>query len=299
MRYNFFTILSLCVRAWSSSRYYKKHRKLGLEFAQFGRYVGKNLLIKRLRFGFPYLIVPVSITRYFEFAFALDNLPEGPGDCLDVSSPRLFSLYCAYKELIKSIKMVNPDSKDISETEKIVAVLNLQKIELEKTYVESLAQSEKKYDCIWSISVIEHIEGDFGDRDAVQLMYNALTPGGRLILTVPVDREHWDEYRSVDHYGLQDQKSEGSYFFQRFYNRESIRERLLDPIGQNPIIEQWFGEIVPGRFTYYIQSWLSNGWNVTVDDPREIVDNYKAFSNWEDMPGVGVCGLVIEKPLID
>jgi len=41
--------------------------------------------------------------------------------------------------------------------------------------------------------------------------------------------------------------------------------------------------------------WMRDGLAGTVEDAREIVDHYREFRNWEEMPGMGVCGLMIEK----
>jgi hypothetical protein len=127
-------------------------------------------------------------------------------------------------------------------------------------------------------------------------MYDALKEGGTLILTVPVDRRFWSEYRDKDYYGTQGRSAErGKYFFQHFYDKAAIQERLLFSIEQQPKIMRWFGETSPGRFHEYIQSWIREGYDCIVEDPREIVGNYREFASWEEMPGVGVCGLAIKK----
>jgi len=34
-----------------------------------------------------------------------------------------------------------------------------------------------------------------------------------------------------------------------------------------------------------------------VDDPREMADHYQKFCDWAQMPGFGVCGFVLKKPV--
>jgi len=34
----------------------------------------------------------------------------------------------------------------------------------------------------------------------------------------------------------------------------------------------------------------------SVEDPREIADNFREFPSWEAMPGAGVCGIRVVKP---
>ena len=48
---------------------------------------------------------------------------------------------------------------------------------------------------------MEHIPGA-GDTEAVAAMFKAVEPGGRLIITVPVDRVARDEFREHDAYSL-------------------------------------------------------------------------------------------------
>lgn len=291
------SLLRLYVRARTSAKYALDRNLIGMEFNHFGHQLGWRLLKKGDISGVRYLLNPVSSVRYFEFPFALSCLLDTPGRCLDVSSPRLFSLYIAEKHIASSILMINPDIRDLDHTSSVIQKLGINSIQLEHCGVESLASQRKMYDCIWSISVIEHIEGDCNDTQAIQLMYNALKKGGKLILTIPVDRHFWDEYRDVDYYGSQGKpSSKGKYFFQHFYDKVAILDRLLSPIDREPSVIRWFGETSPGSFAEYIQRWACQGYECTVMDPRHVVDNYREFGNWEEMSGMGICGLMIEKP---
>lgn len=298
MRYSgLISLLPLYVRARASARYATKHGLIGMEFNHFGHQLGWCLLRKGSRSGISYLLNPVSSVRYFEFSFALSCLADIPEKCLDVSSPRLFSFYMAKKCNSSSILIINPDICDLDHTKSIIQKLEINSIQLDHCGVEILVAQREIYDCIWSISVIEHIEGGCSDTQAVQLMYNALKRGGKLVLTVPVDRYFWDEYRNVDHYGTQLQPANGEqYFFQHFYDKVTLWERIVSPIGQEPSAIRWFGETSPGSFAEYVQRWRSQGYKATTRDPQYIVDHYQEFDSWEAMPGMGVCGLMFEKP---
>jgi hypothetical protein len=246
--------------------------------------------------GLNYLLNPVSIVRYFEFPFVLSCLPARYDTCLDVSSPRLFSLYVASRNPAVCVTILNPDGEDLATTQAVVLRLGLSNVVTRCGGVSPLAGDQRCYDCIWSISVIEHIAGGHDDGSAVRLLYERLNPGGRLILTVPVDRAFTIEYRDQDNYGTQPREADGRYFFARHYDRRAIWERLLMPLGREPSIVRWFGETAPGIFTNYTRRWMTQGLHCVVEDPREIVDHYREFGRWEDMPGAGVCGLMIEKP---
>jgi hypothetical protein len=283
-------------RAQAAYCYAVRQGTSGMEFAEFGRQIGYQLLKRGALVGISYLLTPVNIVRYFEFPFVFENLPENLGKCLDVSSPRLFSLYAANKYPKNLILMNNPDSKDISQTSSMVSKLKIKNIQTECRGIETLSEQKGMYDCIWSISVVEHIKGNFDDITAMKLMYEALNEnGGKLILTVPVDREFREEYRESNHYGTQSRQVNGKYFFQRVYDKASIWERLLSPINQSPTVVRWFGETSQGKFTQHEQYWLREGHYCTINDPREIADNYQEFPDWKNMPGIGVCGIVIKR----
>lgn len=268
-----------------------------MAFDRFGRTLGCRLLARGAGTGLGYLLAPVSIVRYFELPFAQACLPTHPGRCLDVSSPRLFSLYVAARHPEATISVINPDEHDIAETEKIVSRLRQKNVHPSRAGIESLSGLRDLYDCIWSISVIEHIAGENADTEAVKLMYDALAPGGRLILTVPIDRQSRTEYGETDYYGTQGEPSEDGYFFSRVYDRHSVVERLIAPVADSPASLRWFGERAAGRYAAYERRWMANGVAETIDDPREITDHYREFGAWEDMPGMGVCGIAIDKSL--
>lgn len=195
------------------------------------------------------------------------------------------------------MRMINPDRCDLAGTAALVQTLGLPGITTECEAVDRVATSIDRYDAIFSISVLEHIAGDYDDRQAIGWMYNALRPGGRLVITVPVDREFRDEYRNEDVYRLgRTVASPQGTFFQRWYDATAIQDRLVAPIGRQPASQNWFGELVPGRFAAYEQRWLRNGPSTTVADPLEFAKHYAEFPRWEAMPGAGVCGLVFVKP---
>ena len=256
------------------------------------------MLSRFLGIGFNYVINPVSSFRYFEFPFALSSLPDKPGCCLDVSSPSLFSFYVAEYRHPESIWMINPDKQDLDQSTKIVNKLNIRNIRADCSTVDILSSTSKTFDTIWSISVVEHVSGDYDDIYAIRLMYNALAVGGRLIITVPVDRRFWTEYRKEAYYGIPEEVSDPrGYFFQRYYNKDAIWERLVAAIGNEPSSIRWFGEKNVGYFSEYEKRWLKEGIKCTVDDPLEMSEKYQEFPSWESMPGMGVCGLTfIKKP---
>lgn len=177
----------------------------------------------------------------------------------------------------------------------MASALSLSNLSFEACAIDRVAGSGR-FDCIWSLSVIEHIAGAYDDRAAVAMLYSLLAPGGRLILTIPVDREYWLEYRDRDDYGTQPITEDGRVFFQRNYDDSAIDERLISVVGQNPSVLRWFGETRSGTFAKHEERCNAQGLRCSVLDPKEIVDNWCEYESWEDMPGWGVCGIVIDKP---
>lgn len=291
------TILSLYLRALASAKRAVGLNKAAMEFNHFGRQLGWRLIRRLSRDGFAYLINPVSSFRYFEFPFALSAMPSSPGRCLDVSSPRLFSFYVSEKCHPTSIWMINPDKDDMQRTARIVKKLKVSNIQTSSIGIEALEATVETFDTIWSISVIEHIYGKYDDQYAIKSMYDALSAGGHLILTIPVDRQYWEDYRKEAYYNIPNEQSDtGEYFFQRLYDKASIWRRLVSAIGIEPSYVRWFGEKQVGHYFEYEKRWLSDGYNTTVDDPLEMSNGYQEFSTWDMMPGMGVCGMLFVKP---
>jgi len=279
------------------SRQYAAERGLpGLIFFDFARSLAPKLALHANREFYSYLVNPVSCVRYFEFDFARRWFPPSAVSYLDVGSPRLFGLYIASTSPGLNVRMINPDGTDAKGSKKQAAALGLPNLSIDCCGVDAVAQAGEQYDCVCSISVIEHISGRYSDREAIGMMWDAVRPGGRLILTFPVDREFLEEYRTADVYGLGAPQRGDEYFFQRRYDLKAIHDRLLDNVGAYQRVDfSWFGERRAGFWREYEARWTREGRGYVVDDPRLMVDNFAEFSSWEEMPGTGICGMAICK----
>lgn len=272
----------------------------GLDFARLGTRLGAALAARGdLRLGLKYLIVPVASMRYFELSFAAEAV-QGvpPGDWLDVSSPRLFPLYVAGLGR-GHVEAWNPDRDDLEATQRAVRALRLtDQITLSTYSTEDLRPGgAERYAGISAISVVEHIAGADSDSDAVTAMYGALRPGGQLILTVPTDRSYREEFRAEQMYPTQplDQQGRG-YFFQRWYDRGAIEDRLSSAVGRLPDRTELFGEVRPGVYRDYQDRLARRGRAEAAADPHLIADGFGRFDSYDAMPGMGVCGLTFTKP---
>ena len=71
-------------------------------------------------------------------------------------------------------------------------------------------RSNGGFDCIWCISVIEHVAGAYDNREAIRMMWDVLKPGGRLIVTTMVNRTFSARVPRPDAYGTQSATQQGS-----------------------------------------------------------------------------------------
>jgi SAM-dependent methyltransferase len=296
------------LKARAAVRYARAHNLPGLDFDRYGRSVGRRLLARLSPGCAGYLVAPVANVRYWEFPFTLAHVPEGASRCLDVSSPRLFSYYVAHQRPDATVDVINPDPQDYAFTAATARRLGLRNLDVRRAGVDVLdgdptAGMRGPYDCVWSISVIEHIDGAYTETQAVRWMFDALRPGGRLILTVPVQPAYEDEYRDSDLYstrgagdGAATGAGAGRYFFQRVYDEAAIRRRIIQGVGREPSVVRWYGERTPGKFREMERALIARGLEAAIDDPRQMADHYQEYPSWGAMPGFGICGLVFEKP---
>jgi SAM-dependent methyltransferase len=284
----------LLARAFTARRVGMRAEIPGLQLDRFGRRIGLELLLRRDGVGAEYLLHPVSIVRYFEFDWALSALPSVSGRFLDVASPRLFSFYIARRSPESLIAIINPDPDDAEVTRRLAVALRLRGVHVRNLPVEALADDER-FDSIWSLSVVEHIGSEHGDTEAVASLHRRLNPGGALLLTVPVARAFRVEHRDADLYGTRPPQQEGRFFFQRVYDEPTIRERLVGAAPWREVALRWFGETTPGWYAAYERRWRAEGLPFVVDDPRFIAEQFQEYDAWNEMPGDGVCGIVLRK----
>lgn len=269
----------------------------GKEFDTYARIRSVFFLLKGNWQNFrSWLCNPVSIVRYFEFPFVLDAVDFSKANsCLDVSSPRLFDIYLLSKNKHIKLELINPDKKDLEDTNIHLNTLGLsERASLASHDATCLPYENNSFDVVTSISVIEHIPDD-GDSLAVKEMWRVLKPGGKMVITVPCAKEGYEEWRDKDAYGLGLSQQNEKYFFQRFYDTSSLQSRIFNHVGLLPKEVKVFGEKRSGVFHDYEQRWMKFGLEETIHDPLHIVRDYKSYPSIESLVGMGVCGLVFEK----
>lgn len=267
----------------------------GKQFASYGFLLGFKLLF-HCKLSLKLLFNPVSIVRYFEFDFASSFIGNSDDkDILDVSSPYLFGFFISDNNNC-NYHYINPDKKDLKNVRSLA-----NKIKITGNYSTDCLNAKKmhyqdnQFDRIVTISVIEHIDNN-GDSEVMSEMWRVLKPGGLLILSFPVKKDFDEEFISKNIYNLDQEESEGKFFFQRYYNDEKIEERLLSSLDNFEIVEKKvFGEITSGFYNDYKKRWEKSGYWETVKDPYYISKHFKYFAGIKDLTGLGVMGLTLKK----
>jgi SAM-dependent methyltransferase len=165
------------------------------------------------RQAFKILINPMDSTRYVEFAHLLRFLDKKgfrPQRILDVSSPYILSYV-----LSKTGKVIKTDINP-GEGKFIREGKNLSFRPEDAT---RLSFGDDSFDLVCSISVIEHIHGNY--LTAVREMARVTRPGGYLYLTFPVSSTRMEEWLEEDPYGVQ-HRAEGRWFFQYRFSEEEM-----------------------------------------------------------------------------
>jgi SAM-dependent methyltransferase len=277
---------------------YAAARKLpGLRFDMFGRSLAlKRLFRAGLFSNISLFLTPVGGIRYFEFDFADRCLQNISGKTLlDISSPRLFPFWVAARQDAR-VTMVNPDPLDVQESKSLLGALkNAGRVEIRGAiFATTLPFADNSFDYLSCISVIEHLNGR-EDTLAIDEFVRVVKPGGKIILTFPVNYRFFEEFRSSDPYGTQRKNNAtGLYFFQRFYDEANIKSRLLSNPNLKVIKKEYFVEKTVGWFNRYVKNWQEMGLGYVVKDPLLMVNNFTGPTPTHPADRVGNCHLLIE-----
>jgi SAM-dependent methyltransferase len=169
--------------------------------------------------------------QVFELLRTGVDLADPASWLLDVGSPKLFSLLVAART---RATVVGTDiwQPAIDEAEALRGGLSadasartiLGVMDAREPVPAALRPPDGLFAGAFSMSVVEHIEPDpGGDRLALQRISEVIRPGGRVVVSVPVDRESRSEHLQVEMYGRKSDDRRGR-FFQRVYDANAIRE---------------------------------------------------------------------------
>lgn len=243
------------------------------------------------------MFAPMDSTRYFEFDFFWQTIQALSSKIrwLDVSSPRLPLLLALDKHSNWQGEFINPDSKDLAVTEMLLKATGLDKqCNLSGELIADVDYTPESFDLITSISVVEHIPAD---REAIEIMWKLLKPGGKLLLSMPCAANAYEQYNDQNEYALLKSDEKGYVFFQRFYDQSLLEENIFCVTGQ-PQRMQIFGEKEKGLFQRNAALKRAT-WHSTYPFWREPImmgQEYRYFERIDELPGEGVVAMEFVKP---
>lgn len=159
------------------------------------------------------VVVPLDPSRYLELPWALRELDARRGErVLDLASPKLLAVYLTRR----SIRVTSVDAfpEEVERWRRLAPEASF-----EVADGRSLPYGDATFDHAYSISVLEHVDGD---AVALAELARVVRPGGRVVLTLPYAAEAWDEWRDAPVYG----KGDEPVLFQRWYDDSRVDELL-------------------------------------------------------------------------
>ena len=186
-----------------------------------------------VRLGARLLVSPVDYWRLVEIPLVINNLRmEGEERVLDIGSPKICALYLSAR-LGKRVRSIDLLEENLTRYRLLGRFLDLRRgtgeLAFETQDARALCYEDGSFERVYSISVIEHIP-DRGDSKAMGEIGRVLSPGGIACITVPFGKRYRERYVEQDVY-------ERSYvdgqpiFFERIYDEEALKERLVGPSG--------------------------------------------------------------------
>jgi SAM-dependent methyltransferase len=171
------------------------------------------------------LCCPVDLWRYLEFPPVLKAL-EPNARVLDVGSPKILARILAKN----GAQVTATDIADTVHEECRLYSHGLPEASLTADQVDATAlpYDDNTFSLAYAVSVLEHI-GEHGDTHAIREMARVVRPGGRVVVTVPIDPVAHETWAEHDNYGEQHKDDSGRVFFSRYYDNESLRSRIIEP----------------------------------------------------------------------
>jgi len=215
-----------------------------LRYYFFGLRAGlANAAVNRLRLGARKTLgkiaqpinAPSRFPEYWCFETAIREHASRPAAprhlrILDVGSPKLMGLYLA-QTMPATVLLTDITSLNIDEYRVMWAALERRaagRALFALQDARSLPFRSSEFDVVYAMSVIEHIESEDGDRQAVRELMRVLKPGGLLLVSVPFGRSYVEQHRLGFAGAARRTGDLRPYFFQRIYDRRAFETRILD-----------------------------------------------------------------------
>lgn len=293
-----------------------------IDYYLFGVRAGmRNLLGNDVSIGLRKTIGKISqpinsFTRFPEYYYMEKAITEYVDGCsgpepvriLDVGSPKCFGLYLAEK-LDVEVEMTDVSRLNLDEYFTMSkSLMNKAKgrVRFAAQDARSLDYEDGTFDIVYSMSVIEHIEGERGDSQSVREMLRVLKPGGLLVLSVPYGKKYVEQQRKGFAHAVEKTEDESLYFFQRVYDRTALENRILSALDGLRLRSQWtiwregdfalrafkqFGESMQGLLGFlnpFLSRWCNRCTSGVLDDiPGRYGEIHSATDLYGDVVLVG------------
>ena len=195
--------------------------------------------------GLKRLVLPVSYWRTAEFSYVWEQLaPVAKMRVLDLGSPKELALFLA-RDVGCEVVAVDILESAIEVSRRYAIATGCDgsgpgRVRSEVQDGRSLPYADNSFDAAFSVSVLEHIPDD-GDSLAMRELVRVVRPGGVIVVTTPFDLRHRDTFVERTVYERSSVTGE-SVFFERHYDHQTLRARLLDAPGTRVEDLQLWGE---------------------------------------------------------
>jgi len=214
----------------------------------------RNLLINGPALGWKKtagkIMQPInSYTRFPEYFFFGESIKRYLASTskdvrprvLDVGSPKMFGLGLARSSNVE-IEMTDISPLNIHEYRVMWNAVRARAKGTARFSIQdarSLAYPSNQFDVVYSMSVLEHVDGTDGDTQAATELLRVLKPGGLLIFSVPYGNSYAEQKRTGFRGAVEKRRDSVRYFFQRIYDCRALQNRLLLPLRSVRILSQW------------------------------------------------------------
>ena len=195
--------------------------------------------------GLKRLVLPVSYWRTAEFSYVWEQLAPVPKmRVLDLGSPKELALFLA-RDVNCEIVAVDILESAVELSRRYAVATGCDgsgpgRVRSEVQDGRALPYEDNSFDAAFSVSVLEHIP-DNGDSLALRELVRVVRPGGVIVVTTPFDLQHRDTFVQRTVYERSSERGE-PVFFERHYDHETLRVRLLDTPGTRVEDLQLWGE---------------------------------------------------------
>lgn len=191
-----------------------------------------------------------SFTRFPEYYFINSEIQKRASRkdtslpaILDVGSPKLLGLILA-EAMEVDLRLTDISTLNLDEYEIMWRSIRTKakgKATFEQQDARALTYQDDSFDMSYSMSVLEHVQGENGDVRAMGELIRVTKPGGLIIVTVPFGPKYVEQQRRGFQNAVVRTSKQQRHFFQRIYAPHEFTDRFLrnDSLQQVSVITIW------------------------------------------------------------